>query len=281
MLKEILQKYEWIVDNEFLNLYIQLCENNEHCKFCRENKDGINGYELHHIIPRMIIKDDSENNVVKLKYADHVLAHYYLSQCVDKNSIYYHGILSAFTIMIGNENDISLNELKNKLSELEEKRKEGITLHTKWLKEHKIPQEQRNKMIEGTKKFYENETEEHKQMRIKHISEGKLKQHLKYSDEIRKKLSESHKGKKVIPYKRTPETLEKLSHSVKSYFENLPEGEYSKIMKERWSNNKEGREKLSKFRKGKKWYNNGKITKQLKEDEVPDGWIKGRLPKSN
>ena len=73
-----------ILDNNYLNMYVDLVFNNlgqEKIKFETER---------HHIIPKSYFKQiglqdksiiDSEDNIVNLSYKNHILAHYYLYKC--------------------------------------------------------------------------------------------------------------------------------------------------------------------------------------------------------
>lgn len=74
------------IDNESLNDYVNLITASS------ENQLDENVfYQKHHIIPRSCYThrnlevDDSEDNLVTLKFSDHVLAHYYLSLCLITN----------------------------------------------------------------------------------------------------------------------------------------------------------------------------------------------------
>lgn len=66
-------------DNDYFNKYIELIESNI------LTEKVIYVTQRHHIIPRFYYKDrnipvdDSENNIIYLKYCDHVLAHFYLA----------------------------------------------------------------------------------------------------------------------------------------------------------------------------------------------------------
>lgn len=79
------------------------------------------------------------------------------------------------------------------------------------------------------------------------------------SEETRKKMSDSKKGTKL-----SEETRKKMSIGRKG--NPCPA-------------NRKKKEQLGKdnFMYGKKWYNNGVKESPFRDDEVPDGWLRGRL----
>ena len=86
-LKEKLLSCDLVVDNEYLDLYVSIINNNlTHV----QEKDKT---QKHHIIPRYWFKynkikiDNSSENIVNLDFIDHVKAHYYLLKC-SKNDVY-------------------------------------------------------------------------------------------------------------------------------------------------------------------------------------------------
>lgn len=84
-LKEKLLNTNYFIDNYYLNLYIELVRENENTL----KQFGVT--QSHHILPRsyfVIINqncDHSKENLVNLKYSDHILAHYYLCYCTIKS----------------------------------------------------------------------------------------------------------------------------------------------------------------------------------------------------
>lgn len=80
-LKNNLLSLGLVIDNEFLDYYCSLIENNKNTK--RKKSET----QKHHIVPRYyyrennLIVDDSKENIVYLNYKDHILAHYYLCLC--------------------------------------------------------------------------------------------------------------------------------------------------------------------------------------------------------
>ena len=99
MLKTRLLNTGIFEDNQYLDNYVNLIEINRDtlCKRCETNK--------HHIIPRHYYKaknlplDNSKENLVNLRYRDHMLAHFYLSGCTFGQNKYWN--LYAITRMSG------------------------------------------------------------------------------------------------------------------------------------------------------------------------------------
>lgn len=93
---KLLSLNDFVVDNTALDQYCHIVADRQ----CEKDKLSTNA---HHIIPRQYFKhknieiDDSPENIVHLLYKDHVLAHYYLSQCV--TGAYKYGQQYAFLRM--------------------------------------------------------------------------------------------------------------------------------------------------------------------------------------
>lgn len=88
-LKENLLLLNVYEDNEYLDKYVDIIEQN------RETKQTAFKTQRHHIVPKSYFKskqiavDDSKENLVNLNHADHLLAHYFLFKCsVDSNQSY-------------------------------------------------------------------------------------------------------------------------------------------------------------------------------------------------
>lgn len=85
-LKQKLLNTGYFIDNEWLNKYIKLIENNKQTK----KQNGIT--QAHHILQKKYfqlinntLNRDNNENMVNLKYSDHILAHYYLMKCTTKD----------------------------------------------------------------------------------------------------------------------------------------------------------------------------------------------------
>lgn len=114
MLKEKLLNTELFIDNEYLDKYVELIENN------KETEKQKCKTQRHHIIPRVMCKInnyefvDDDSNLVNLLYKDHILAHYYLCLCVKDEQLKYKMFISM-NYMIGNAKtygNIELNDFK-------------------------------------------------------------------------------------------------------------------------------------------------------------------------
>ena len=86
------------IDNEYLNKYIDLVidENTKKEKFITNS---------HHIIPRSVlkyhqIKLSNKQNISILTIKNHIMAHYYLCLCANKNTKVYYLLLCALSMMI-------------------------------------------------------------------------------------------------------------------------------------------------------------------------------------
>ena len=95
MYKEKLLETGYFEDNEYFDLYLNLILENKNTK----TEKFIT--QKHHIIPRHyyshnnLTVDNSKDNLVNLKYADHMLAHIYLSGCT-KGKDKYWNLYSVF-----------------------------------------------------------------------------------------------------------------------------------------------------------------------------------------
>ncbi len=95
-LKEKLLNLGIVINNNYLDQYCELINLNLDTakQKCKTNK--------HHIIPRCYFKennlpvDDSAENTVHLTYADHFLAHYYLSLCSIGKFKYYNELAISY-----------------------------------------------------------------------------------------------------------------------------------------------------------------------------------------
>ena len=97
-MKEKLLSLNIFENNQYLDAYIKLIEEN------KETKKEKYKTAIHHIIPKAYFKkmnlliDNSEDNLVNLLHKDHVLAHYYLTQCIVDKSL-LHKLEHAFLSM--------------------------------------------------------------------------------------------------------------------------------------------------------------------------------------
>lgn len=116
--KQELLSINYVVDNEYLDKYVSIINNNETTK---KEKYKTN---CHHIIPRQyfvrnnIPIDNSDKNIVNLSAKDHVLSHYYLALCVLDN--YGTGMREAFFKLLNTKLMPSEKELFLKLEKYDE-----------------------------------------------------------------------------------------------------------------------------------------------------------------
>lgn len=279
MLKENLLEFTEILNNEYLDKYLDLCETGEHIKYNAHTRKNLGNYQLHHIIPRCFKIDHSENNVVKLSYSDHILAHYYLLNCLTEDCNYYHKLLYSFLLMTHTSYMLpAYNDLLKILPDLELLYKKAQeSRHNK-----KLTDKHKEKISNSLKDFYNNETNEHKLNRIKNISTAKINSSYIISDETRKKLSEHSKWKGTEGVFKgrhhSEETKQKMKQQKQEYWKNTESRKKQSIIKKNLI--KEHPEIIEKMRAkkiGKHWYNNGIISKQFREEDAPTGWVKGRL----
>lgn len=91
-----------IVDNEFLDKYVQLIERNRRTSRFNHNMN------THHIIPKSWYKlhdktiDNTISNLVNLTYRNHVLAHYFLCLCTEGEFQFANEL--AFMLLISRKN---------------------------------------------------------------------------------------------------------------------------------------------------------------------------------
>lgn len=120
-LKEKLLQTNLFFNNEYLDKYVELCNNP------KNNKESI--VEKHHILQVLafnILKlpvDNSSDNLVELDIKNHVLAHYYLSLC-SKNKYILFGNITCLNLMTHRDYSTLKEEwILNNLKELEKIRK--------------------------------------------------------------------------------------------------------------------------------------------------------------
>ena len=98
-LKNYLLKTGMFIDNVYLTNYCELIINNLTTKKVKYST------QLHHILPKSYFKvikkavNNSKENLVNLKYSDHILAHYFLSLCCQNKELLYY-MESALVFMV-------------------------------------------------------------------------------------------------------------------------------------------------------------------------------------
>lgn len=229
MLKQKLLETSLIEDNMFLDQYIKLVNDN------RQIEKEKYKHQKHHVIPQAYYRmknlpvDNSRSNVVYLTHYNHLLAHYLLYKC----SVYPLKQQCALACkFIFGSTGVTISEIPF-LNELEY-----------------------NKMVEESIRYTADKTTGHTLSEAARLKLGKLARDRMLgttrSVETRKKISESHKGKKVS--EATKEKMSKNHRDVK--------GDKNPA-------------------KGRHWFNNGVTRLYLKDsDPVPEGFVRGNLPKS-
>ena len=112
------------IDNQYLDLYVQLINNN------LDTKKQKFMTQRHHIIPSVFFQKtnyaerDSKDNLVNLLYKDHILAHYYLALCLKESELKYK-MMCAINFILGKakQNKLNVDELKEFTFNLDEYQK--------------------------------------------------------------------------------------------------------------------------------------------------------------
>lgn len=292
------------MENNYEKQYFDLIEAAKSSN--RTKKDGIY-YEKHHILPKSLGGTDNEENLVLLTAEEHYNAHYLLWMFKPCKQTAY-----AFYMM---NTMISTTQDRIKNAELFKIAREAFNFYNRQPRkkqsreqvEHrrklntgkKRTDETKQKMSDSMKKFYENETENDKKLRIKKVSE-KTKKAMwrkdireKYlnainSDEVKqkhkksineywsntenhKKLSEACKGRKL-----SEETKKKISETQKGKklsdeekqkrYEKFLQSEGYKKRHERSLKKKEEQQKLILLNKSLKQEKS--LLKQKQKDEL-------------
>lgn len=139
------------------------------------NKKVLEGYfEKHHVVPKCLGGDDTEENLVLLTYREHVIAHMLLVRIYPNNDDLIRAVSFMLEVDRFNENgELITIKLKN----------------TRIAEKIKLEAAELNRGV-NSPSYGRKLTEEHKQ-RISNANKGKLK-----SPETRRKMSEAQKGKK-------------------------------------------------------------------------------------
>lgn len=226
-------------NNEYYIKYCDLIESNS-------NNIPVRGVtQRHHIVPKYYFKrvgkkvDNSKNNIVNLKYSDHILAHYYLSLCCCYKEDRLYNFLFLRFVLYGKNNDKYKNvlELDNSLLEkIQREYNEMYTLkraekHLKFLKKKEDELSQWISECHRCKKCGKIMTYKYgrgiycsKQCAASHNHSDKTKALLsklnkdgvcgnkgkKFTKEHRDKISQANRGKK-----RTPDQVRTMSEARK------------------------------------------------------------------
>lgn len=67
----------------------------------KRKKENVMGYsEKHHIIPKCLGGEDSNENIVRLTAREHYICHYLLTKIYKSDTIKYHKLINAFLMMV-------------------------------------------------------------------------------------------------------------------------------------------------------------------------------------
>lgn len=133
-LKEKLLSLNIFEDNQYLDCYINLIEQNKQTKK-EQFKTAI-----HHIIPKAYFKkmnlpvDNSKDNLVNLLHKDHALAHYYIALAT-KDKYFLYSSISALQHIMGFNKKMKQEDITNFISNLD-KYQDLIEQKNKYHSEH-------------------------------------------------------------------------------------------------------------------------------------------------
>lgn len=194
-LKNVLLQLNLVIDNEFLDKYVELIINN---RFTEKQKFITNS---HHIVPRCYYKhnhielDNTSANKVNLTIKNHLLAHYYLYKCALEDWFKLSNLRSIkFTKNYSHSlEDIDDDWVSNNLE----------NISSLWIEHNKLQAESGHDLRGEKNPFY---GRHHTDKSKKKISATKTNP----SELTRQKLRISHIGKKQQKY-----TIEKRKLSLK------------------------------------------------------------------
>lgn len=210
------------------------------------NKVIEEGYKLHHIIPKSLGGEDTDNNIIKLTYREHYIAHLILWKCGYQKMAY------AFWRMNNNNKNYGARLSSRQYEQLRKDRSRILS---------------ENQKGELSPQYGKHHSEEWKRK----VSE-KLKGRT-FSEETKKKMSEAQRGEKNHRYgkKNSKETIEKITAKTRGQKrteeqrQHLREG--AKNADQSYKQTKEWKEKVSNSRKEyNKTHDNYWLGKHLSEE---------------
>jgi len=255
-LKEKLLILGIVEDNEYLDKYCEIIENN------RETKKEKFKTQSHHIIPRSYYKhcslpiDNSKENIVNLTHSDHLLAHYYLNKCASVDWFKSLCLNSLIKMHRDFTNQDSTNYWKDYTA------LPGIETYNELVEE---ALKLRSKLYTG---------------RI-HINNGVVTTIID-KDKLDIYLEAGWQLGRI--YQMNEETKEKIASKLRGTHHEVSEetrkkiGEANKISLKGKKLSKERVEKIRKRSSNCKWYNNGVENKFIPKDKVPpEGYQPGMI----
>lgn len=253
-------------NNSYFKQYIELINNN------KETKKQPNITECHHIIPKIYFKftksqiDNSLDNLVNLKYCDHVLAHCLLALSFKDPYLVSKSVDAIYAVINSFDQYSTLEEFVVDYENIKEVLKCN----------HFVTEEQKEVLreISSNSHWYNNgERESFTRICPKGWVSGRLKKSKEQLDKISKAKSE--KNSKSHWYN---------NGEICVFSQECPDGFVpGRIITEklRASQKLNSLKSAEKTRKPKKphsewyWYNNGKI--ECRAKQCPEGFISGRL----
>lgn len=228
-------------DNPYWQRVLDIFAKNE-----RYEKKVVSGRNLHHKFPRSFSRilseqvDNDKDNLISLSLADHFLVHYYYYMLARKG--FRQSMATAFCLMARK----SLKYITPETAEV-------------MAKDYAEAKKIANQFI-GENNKGKHHSEESK-AKISESMKGKNKNKT-VTEETRRKLSEAHKGKKLAPF--SDEHKRKISDSKKG-----------KQLSDKC------KAKISEFKKGKVWINDGVHSKLVDpSNQIPEGFKLGRIKMS-
>lgn len=241
------------IENKYYRWYFSIIKNAQHKQY-----NNLNYTELHHIIPKSIGGDNSQNNLVNLTAREHFLCHWLLTKFTKNNE--KRKMSYALWLMMNMENQYHQRyKISSKIYSL---LKENLALVFSEQQTGRARSEETKQKISKTRK--------------KLISEGKLKVNenkekyiiisekrkgRKISEETKLKIGKAHKGKiisqeqieflKITNTGKTwsEESKKKLSNTLTDQYQNKDRTPAKGMLGKKLS--LEAREKISKANKGK------------------------------
>jgi len=270
----------------YTKIYNQLIER---AKNRKEERDGY--YERHHIIPKCMGGSDDKDNLVKLTYREHFIAHWLLHrENPDNKSLAVGFHIMAFGMGRGNVRKKRNNGWIPSSRQLEEARIASVIGSTGRIRTN----ETKKKIGDFHRGKVESEETKEKK-RIAHLGKKlseETKQKLreinlgnthslgkKHSEETKAKMSKWQIGKKL-----SEETKQKIGKASLGRTSMLGK-KHSEETKQKISEAKRGKklsedhkQKMSESRLGKQWITNGIDNRMInQEEELPIGWRYGRM----
>jgi hypothetical protein len=220
--------------------------------------------ENHHILPKSLGGDDSEDNLVLLTAREHFMCHYLLAKMFKKETLKWYKVNQAFIMMKCSSfcrdryyNSRLYEALKGNHSSVMSFLQSGSKnsqYGTMWISNIELKQ---SKKIKKTDEIPEgwvkgrNKWKRNKKTKVKCVICGNI------FETIRSKYcSDDCRKKRIDNYKLSPETRKKMSEKAVLRVKLNP----------------------AIVHKNSTWINNGIINKRIQNDkQIPKGWMKGRI----